>query len=413
MGALTVFGGKKKNNDSDTGIHYRRMGTIITISKFLTLLLLLLVVLWGFSFHTDQINMDNFKYLVNSLTGDNIQVDKYKTIYYDSNEHNKFTLVRGDLAVVNGSGCTVYGLNGQRKAADSSVKMDNPQVVTGSKYMYIYDLGGNELVIKNALETVKTLRYNYAIRDVAATDDGYIAVASSEKTTRSTVFVYDEKYREVYKRSFGSQYTQTIDLSGDESKLLTASVYANNGVFITELGLYSLKQEDAIATLQFKEEYPYKAVFTENGGFMLMTDKCCRFFDGEGKLISTAEFGLTGIDSYGINGEGFMRMYSSATMSAEETIELYDGKSGKLLLTESYEKGIRLARYFDGHLFVVSDGTLCITRIEDGEKAYYEVSIDVIEILPIENTTVFVLTHGTGGDLDYGKLFNANAEVSE
>ena len=28
MGALTIFGGKNKNKDSDTGIHYRRMSPL-------------------------------------------------------------------------------------------------------------------------------------------------------------------------------------------------------------------------------------------------------------------------------------------------------------------------------------------------------------------------------------------------
>jgi len=412
LGAFSIFSGKKKKADTDSGTRYRRLSTAAMLGKFSVLLLGLLLVLWGFSFHTDEINMDNFKYLINSLNGDNVQTTKYSTLYYDKNEENRFAFVRGDLAVVNSNGSTVYSLSGERKSADSILKMDDPQVLWSAKYMYIYDLGGTEFVVKNSTETVKTINYNYPIRAAAANDSGFFAVASNEKTTRSSVFVYDDKYREVYKRSFGSQYTVAVDINEGAGRLLTASVYATDGNFVTELGLYPLKDESTLACLSFEGEYPYRVCFNNDDGFMLFTDKGCRFFDAEGKLISFTEFGLTGIDDFGINEHGFIRMYSSATMSAEETIELYDGKSGKLLYGDSYEKGVRLARCHGDYLYVVSDGLLYAVRLSDGEIRSTPVGLDVLELLTVEKDTLLVLTEGVGEVYEISGLFTEDKEES-
>ncbi len=412
MGAFSIFSSKKKKADGDSGIHYRRLGTIVTVCKFLCLLLTLVIVLWGFSFHTDEINMDNFKYLANSLSGDNVQFTKYDVLYYDKSEDNRFAFVRSDLAVVNSNGSTVYALNGDRRSADSTLKMDDPKVLWSAKYMYIYDLGGTEFVVKNSLETVKTINYSYAIRGAAAADNGYFAVVSSEKTTRSSVFVYDDKYREIYKRTFGSQYTLAVDINNTTDRLLTASVYALDGNFVTELGLYSINDESTLAAISYTGEYPYKVCFNGDDGFMLLTDKGCRFFDNSGVQLSFVEFGITGIDDYCLNDRGFISMYSSATMSARETIELYDGVSGKLLYADNYEKGIRLARCYDEHLFVISDGTVYIVRLSDGEIRTASVPSDVLELLLVEKEKVLVLTEGTGEVLDFGDLFTEDKEES-
>ncbi len=413
MGAFSIFSDKKKKAEANNGTRYRRLGTITTISKLGCLLLLLVIVLVGFSFHTDEINMDNFKYLANALTGDSVQVVQYKSLYYDNSEHNRFALVRGDLAVINNSGSTVYSLSGERKSADAALKMDDPQVLSSAKFIYVYDLGGTELVIKNALETVKTIRYSYGIKGVSVTDSGYIAVASSEKTTRSTVFVYDDKYREVYKLSFGSQYTLAIDVNENANRLVTASITANNGIFVTELGLYSLTQKEPLKIMAFEGEYPYRAVFNENGGFMLLTDKAIRFFDESGEETAHTEFGISGIDSYYINDGYFIRMYSDAAMTAEEKLELYDGNSGKLIYSKAYPRGIRLARCYDKYLFVVSDGMLNAVRLEDEELRTAAAGSDVLELIPLEEDNLLVLTHGTGDVINCMELFVKGEEVSE
>lgn len=412
MGAFSVFSGKKKKKDTDSSTHYRRLSTVTMISKFSVLLLTLIMVLWGFSFHTDEINMDNFKYLVNSLSGDNVQVTKYNTLYYDKSEDNRFAFVRGDLAVVNSNGSTVYSLNGERKSADVALKTDDPQVLWSAKYMYIYDLGGKEFVIKNSLDTVKTLSFNYAIRGAAVTDSGYFAVASNEKTTRSSVFVYDDKYREVYKRSFGSQYTLAVDINDSADRLLTASVAAVGGNFVTELGLYPLTDESTLASISFEGEYPYRVCFNKDNGFMMLTDKGCRFFDKDGALLSFTEFGITGIDDFEIDEHGFIRMYSSATMSAEETIELYSGADGSLLYADSYEKGVRLARCHGDYLYVVSDSLLYAVRLSDGEIRSTTVEPDVLELLTVEKDRLLVLTEGTGDVYNIAELFNDIKEES-
>ncbi|MBR6594154.1 MAG: hypothetical protein IKK83_03100 [Clostridia bacterium] len=413
MGVFSVFGGGDKGKGDSGGAYYRRLSIRFTICKFSCLLLLILVVLYGFSFRTDEINMDNFRYLFNSAGSDNTQVQSYRTLYFDSSDSNRFALVRGDLAVVNNSGSAVYGLGGERKSADSTLRMDDPHVISSAKFMYIYDLGGTELVVKNTLETVSTLRFPYAIRDAVAADGGYFAVVSSEKTTRSTIFVYDDRYREVYKCSFGSQYTLSVDLNEDATQLITASVYSKDGIFVTAVELFSLSEKKALSSYSFEGEYPYRVYFTEDGGFMLMTDAGLRIIDSKGDGVAFLEFGDLGIDNYYMDGNCFIKQYSPATMSAEEFLEYYDA-SGKLVYENSYANGIRHVSRNGNYLFVISGSTMYMVRLSDGTVKETEAAENVLDTVFLEDGKVLILTAGTGSVLEYEKLFDEKiTEVSE
>lgn len=412
MGMFSVFGGKEKKKSTDSGTYYRRLGTAFTILKLLCILLTIIVVLMGFSFHTDQINMDNFRYLMNSLGTETTESLVYKSIYYDSSEENKFALVRGDLAVVNSSGSAVYSLAGQRKSADASLRMDNPEVLSGAKYMYIYDLGGTEFIIKDTLDTVETKRYSYPIRAAAATASGYFTVVSAEKATRSTVFVYDDKYREVYKCSFGSLYTLTVDLNDNADRLLCGSFTAEDGQFITEVALYSLSEKEPVFTYTCLDEYPYKVQFTHDGGFMLLTDKGCRFFDNSLKCVAFNEISEDALESYYLDESHFIEVFSTSEMTAEEKIKVY-GKDGGMLWEGVFALGVRLAECDGNYLFVISGSELLAVDLESVEKRHAEVESDVLDLLPVEDGNILVLAEGSGYVLDYGALFEKRTEESE
>lgn len=415
MGAFSVFKGKTKEETKDSGAYYRRLKTAFTICKLCCMLGVILLVLYGFSFRTDEINRDNFRYLLNSLGNDQVQSSEYQTLYFDSNDNNRFVLVRGDLAVVNSSGSSVYTLSGTRQSADSTLRMDNPELMSSAKFMYIYDLGGTELVVKNTLETVKTINYNYPIRAAAAADTGYFAVVSSEKTTRSTVFVYDDKYREVYKCSFGSQYTLSVDLGGDATRLLTASVFAEGGDYVTEVAVYSLSEKEPLVRRTVKGEYPYKACFTDSG-FALLTDVGCHFYDGSGEELSFLAFGDEGIDTYYMDRGHFIRQYSTSTMTSAEELEVYDSK-GNAVYKHSFADGVRFASCDGDYLFVISGINMLTVRLEDGEVKTTPAQTGVLKLLPVGDKKVLVLTEGTGNVFDYGALFierdNEETEDSE
>lgn len=412
MGAFSIFSGKETKKTNDCGMYYRRLSLIFTICKFAMVLGLIITILIGFSFHTDQINMDNFRYLMNSVGAEDAKDLSFKTLYYDSSDDNKFIMVRGDLAVVNSSGSTVYTLAGQRKSADATLRMDNPDVLASAKYMYIYDLGGTELIVKDTINTVETIRYDYPIRAAAATDIGKFAVVSREKTTRSTVFVYDDKYREVYKCSFRDLNTVSIDLSEDGESLICTSFTADEGEFLTQLAIYSLSGKEPVVTLSYRDEYPYKACFTENGGYMLLTSKGCRFYDVFNSCTATLTFGDEEMDSFYMDDSYFIQQSSVSAMTAEEILKVYN-TAGKLLWQGSFEHGIKLAECAGDYLFTVSGTDLAVVRLSDGETAHAQTEEDMLDIMPIGEDNALLLTKGSANVLDYGGLFNKEMEESE
>lgn len=412
MGAFSIFGGKKQKVSDGKG-YYHRISVFFALAKYLCLLLALAALLYGFSFRTDEINADNFRYLLSFLGDGETETQAYSTVYYDNNETNRFALVRGDLAVVNNSGVAVYGLSGARRSVDTGFKMDSPEVMHSAKYMYIYDLGGSEVVIKSTLETVNTLSYDFPIRAATATDNGYFAVVSEKKTSRSSVFVYDESFREVYNCSYSSLYTLSVDLSSDASRLVTASVEAVGGEFVTTLYLYSLSEKEPLVKHSITGEYPYKVAFGDGGEIILLTDKSCRFYGKSGEEVSTLTFGNEGISGFDIGGKYFVRTYPLSTLSSAVRLEVYGVSDGAFVWGKDFESGLRLAKTLGGYLFTSSNEGLTVRDIAAKEERFTSTDEGVIQLLPVEDGKTLVLTEGSGSVLDYKALFETKGDDSD
>lgn len=412
MGVFSVFGSKKQKTLDGKG-YYHRISVFFAFAKYLCLIMVLATLLYGVSFKTDDINADNFRYLLSFIgDGDNDE-GAYSPIYYDNNETNRYALVRGDLAVVSNSGVAVYSLSGARRSVDTGFKMDAPEVMSSAKYAYIYDLGGAEVVVKSTLETVKTLNYDFPLRGATAADNGYFAVISEKKTSRSTVFVYDDSQREVYNCSYSSLYTLSIDLNDDASRLVTASVEAVGGEFVTTVYLYSLTEKEPLAKETVTGEYPYRVSFGAGGEITLLTDRSCRFYDKNCKSVSVLEFGEQGISGYDMGNRYFVRKYPLSTLSAAVKLEVYSVADGSLVWQKDFEQGLRLAKTVGNYLFCASDKSLTVTDVEKGEERVVDTEEGVVAILPVEEGKALMLTEGVGHVMNYGELFELKGEESD
>lgn len=404
MGVFSVFGGKGREKAKDCAAYYARLHTVSAVLKYVCLVLCLAVLLYGFSFRGGEINSDNFNYLLTYLGEGEVDTKSYKTIYFDNSDTNRFAIVRGNLAVVNDGGSAVYTLGGVRCSVDSTLRLDSPQVISGAKYMYIYDLGGTELLVKNALETLHTVSYSYPIRGAAATDGGCFAVISEEKTSRSSVYVYDDSFRLVYDCAYGSLYTLSVDLNDTADRLLTASVEAENGEFVTTLYLYSTDKEEPLAKQRIAGEYPYRVMFTENGGFTLLTDACLRVYDKNADLSATVDFSDKGITKYSLDKTYFVRQYAISTLSAAVRTEIYSLADGTLAWAADFESGVRLAKSCGGKVFIASGSELKIVFPADGEEYAVTCEDEAVDVLDIGEGKALIVFDGMAKSLDYNEL---------
>lgn len=412
MGFMSVFADRKNQKKNGPSQHYNRFSLAFMLTKYLCILLALILLLYGFTFRADEISMDNFRYMLSFIMSDEKDVSEYKTIYYDNDIENDYVLVRGDLAVVNRGGSAVYSMSGTRRSVDTSLRMDSPVALSSAKQLYVYDLGGTELVIKSSLETLTELSFDYPIWDVAVADNGRFAVVSAEKDSRSTVFVYDDKNREFYKCSNGSLYTVSVALDDNADRMIIAAVNSVNGAFATTVRSYSLNKATMEAEVIIEGEYPRKICFRKGGGFIVLTNRACHFYDGNNTFINSVAFGTAGINSFFMNANGFAKVVSDTALTASETLTFYDTK-GEKIAKKQFSEGVRNVMEHDGYLFTISDEKLSIIRLSDGVERLCPVSADTMETLPVESGKTLVLTKGSAYALDYSTLFSSKEEVSE
>ncbi len=412
MSVFSVFKTRKKEKKNETEQHYSRFSLIFMLSKYLCIILALFLLLYGFTFRADEISMDNFRYLLSFIMSDEKDVSEYKTIYYDNDSDNAFAIVRGDLAVVNSGGSAVYTMSGTRRSVDTSLRMDSPLALSSAKQLFIYDLGGTELVIKSSLETLEKKSYDYPIWAVDVTSNGVFAVVSAEKDSRSTVFVYDSANREFYKCSNGSLYTVSVSLNEDGTKMILATVGSENGAFATTVRSYSLNKDSLESELTINGEYPRKICFRKGGGFILLTNKACHFYGSDNTLLNSVVFGTESISSFALNSNGFIRVVADTALTSSQTLSYYNA-NGEQVLVKQFEAGVKHTLEEGGYLFTVSGERLSIIKTESGEERLCPISADTVETLPVEAGKALVLTTGSAYALEYATLFAPNTEVSQ
>lgn len=83
-----------------------------------------------------------------------------------------------------------------------------------------------------------------------------------------------------------------VALRDDKGELLAAAFYTTeSGEFETCLMRLDLTAEDSYTTLTYTGELPWKAVYRDDGGFWLLTNKALRSFAADGSLLFEERYG--------------------------------------------------------------------------------------------------------------------------
>ena len=100
--------------------------------------------------HGSELTMDNFRYMLKFLSfTETTSSDSAELFHFDYADDNQGAIYKGDVAVLNGSGISVYSKDAE-KVFSFSFRMDHPKLVSEGDSLYAYDLGGNEVRIFNS-----------------------------------------------------------------------------------------------------------------------------------------------------------------------------------------------------------------------------------------------------------------------
>lgn len=388
MSVFSVFTDRKKrkkNTETPTvEQYYEKRARRISHIRYACLLLTVLFGVYGFVVHGQELTTDNFRYMLKFLDLEEAEVTDANTeIRYDYHESNRGGLYLGDLVVLNTDGLTVYsrdaGTAGD-KLFTESFRMEDPRLAVTPKYIFAYDLGGNEIRVFNSHSQFARLSMDYPIYGFSASDNGCFAVITAEKNYRTAVYVYDSYARQVYKRLLSNTYMDQISLSPDGQSFLALGHEAGEGYLRTLLQVYSIKEEQPTMSLTYRGELPLVASYTQDGKFAVLTSTALRFYDGVGETPIAAHSveGMT-LTGHAFSGGKFLLSVEESGLAGGSVLWVYDVDGNRLGET-SYRGRASHSLVQNNSLYLLSSDGLTIFD-PSGEAQVYKTRGDALQVL--------------------------------
>ncbi len=376
MGAFSVFKDKRsKRNKQETPTveaHYTKLARRTSIVRYVCMILIVLFAVYSFSFHSNEITMENFRYMMKFINlGDDAEAPKGTYIAFDGSEGNRGILFKGDLAVLNESGLTITGWDGE-VLLRSSFSYDHPKMTENGTYLFCYDLGSKDLKVFNSYQQMpNSPTFDYPIKWLAASTHGEFAVVSSAKSYRSAVFVYDSEYRIRYSQKFGDKYVDFVDISKEGNEFITAAHYSKGGNLITVVSKFKTDSEGPVFSEEFIGEMPLGIYYTDDGYCLMTTDKI-RMFKSDDSVVGEIDLSAKDLISGRVFGDRILATYGIESLSGGTEAVIYR-LDGSVLYTESFDGSLSDAVICGNTLYAVSPGELMCCNLSENTKKIYRI----------------------------------------
>ncbi len=404
MGAFSWFRDKntKKNKQETPTVetHYIKLARRASFARYAVLLFIVLFGVYSFSFHSSEITVDNFDYMMKFLNvGEEEDERPGSLITFDGSIGNRGLIYKGDLAVLNENGLTVAGWDGEVILREG-FSFDHPKLIENGKNIFCYDLGGKELRIFNSYSQLSKMSFDYPIHFVDASANGEFCVVSSAKGYRSAVYVYDSEFRTRYTRYFSDKYVNFTAMSPSGQEFIVAAHYSKNGNLVTQVSKFSISAENALFTQEFIGEIPLGIYYTD-GGYCLLTTDAMRVFNDSNEKVSEIPFAGRELLSGKVFGARALINYGMEGLSGGTEAVIYR-KDGSVEYKKTFETSLSDATVCGNILYTLSPGVLTVCNIETGEEDTYNIPTSYSALVP-DGDTVILFSE------NQAEYFNKNA----
>ena len=267
-------GGEKQPNR-----RYKRLSVAVGLLKYVVITLFFLFFMTMTFVYSSEINVENFRYILKDMnlkipTG----IEEYGDIYYVADIEQSFAVYRDDFVCVGRSSLDVVDMTG-RQVQSTELKYINPRLVTGGKYMLVYDLSNTHYGIFNTFSELHAEALEYPISDADINDEGYYLIVTRDTEYKTAVYVYNKEMKRVYTYQSNDRYVYDAHLENDGSFTLYAAD-AENGSFRSEIIKGNIRSDQVDVTFRRNGTLMLSAGKTGPNSTAVLCSDCILFFSG-------------------------------------------------------------------------------------------------------------------------------------
>lgn len=335
--------------------------------KFIAITVLVVFLIGGLVIFENDITMENLRYLVKYLDfSSSGAFSDGSVIYYNADSANRFHVFRGDLALVNSSGVSLYDRRGSVVMSDS-YSMASPTSVCGDRYLVIYDMGGHQVRLYNSFSLLYDKSFSYPVQSVSINKDGSFCVVTSQKNYHSAVYVYDNDFKEIHKWLSADKFAVEAHLS-DQNILSISAVHVENGDLVSDLVRLEIGKKDGKNILSVKDELPL-AHKSDKKGTVFFTDRALRYVTKDAKVQQDTKFPEESLEKIVIGDEISAVLQDELSVGVSYRLRIFDSK-GSELRSHKFSSTVRDIQIWEDTVYVLTNTELVV--LAEGEDVYTE-----------------------------------------
>lgn len=389
--------------DLSVNYYYLRLARRFRLAQTLTIIITVFFVVFMTTAYSDDITADNIKYLFRDINvrsqGDDA---KFMNITYNADPTQCFSMFRGELVYVTGSGLTLYGASGGEGLKDS-MTLESPVVKAGEKYMLVFDISGSRFSVYNSFSRLYSEELDYNIANAAMSDSGAFAVVTSSREYNSVVLYYDDDF-DLSARYSKSRYVTGVAVSDDGNRIAIAAVDAKNGDFVTELTFYEPGLDSELAHIELTGVFPVSVDYME-GGFALLTLSGLYWYDIDGNFITSLNFRYKPY-KYAVSDLYYIVIFPKNIVGSVNEVAVFssDGKPLYEGVIDERITDIEVSDY--GYAYILTQDRAVMIDIENSSIVSVPVSSQAKRILPTGDGTVLLAYSSRAIFLDFKSQSN-------
>lgn len=310
--------------------YYAKIGNRFGWAKWVFVVALVLFVLAGLIFNSQEITFENINYLLRYINIQNSKTPAKSEFLIEFDEYSDICYYKNNIAVLKRNKIEIYDVDG-RKSYNLRLIYSNPVIEASSRYILTYDLGSNKLDIFNAFSKVYEYKGDMPVYNAKLTDKGNVVYVTTEKGYKSAVKVMNSGFNEIYRCYFYKDFIVGADIDDNAKNLVTAGYSVENGDFVSTVTLYETNREEKKKEIFVYGELPYEVTFNSNSeGFSVLFENSVRFYDSEGTEISKYDFAYRQIQAILMTKNYSAVVLNEKTLGSDNRILVFDN-SGNII----------------------------------------------------------------------------------
>ena len=294
------------------------------LRKFLIFLLVLIAVL-GLVLVAAWRDGTGFDALRRYFASGTEAVGGEKTVYrYDTDNTNRFARVgTGSLVILSDTSLRLLGPDGS-EVWSANVKMNAPALGQGGGLAVAYDIGGTALYVLDETGPRLELTSDGPLVSANLNSSGMLAVTTQISGTKGHVDVYGADMQVLFAFNAHRRFVADACVTEDGGYLAAVTMGQADSVFISNLVIYDLTQEDPVADYSVPDGL-VTAMTGRGDRILTVTDTCLAVGNTAGKLVGTYSYNGEYLREYDLGGEDYtvlqLNRYQSGSVGRLVTVD--------------------------------------------------------------------------------------------